>query len=247
MKETAGERDGLATEPPDDSAEELEIEAVAPGLSRELKRLLAMLAVGLCAFALFYLTPVGAIVRDVQQLRDYLQGDDLRAEIIYLLLVVTLVALGMPRLLFYGLGGVAFGFWQGLLLAQLGAVAGSYLTFMAIRHGGREWLMQRFGSHRFVGKAFRVRSSVKAVVIIRQLPISSVMINTGLALSQVTLRAFLLGTFIGYLPQGTIATLIGSGVVDATAAEGIGKLFMAAVVIFIGAAWLWRRRGKTGR
>ncbi len=154
------------------------------------------------------------------------------------------VALGAPRLIFYLLGGLAFGFWQGLLLAQVGAVAGSWLTFFAVRHGGRSWLQQRFGSHRLVGRAFRVRSSVKAVVMIRQLPLTSVMINGGLALSQVSTRVFLLGTFVGYLPQGVIAVLIGSGVVDERALEGFGKLLAAGVVLTLGAfmLWRWRRR-----
>jgi len=120
----------------------------------------------------------------------------------------VLVALGLPRLMFYVLGGLAFGFWQGLVLAQLGALAGSYITFCAVRSGGRGWLKERFGNHRLVGKAFRVRSSVKAVVLIRQLPLSSVMINSGLALSKVRARVFVLGTFIGYLPQGVIAALM---------------------------------------
>jgi uncharacterized membrane protein YdjX (TVP38/TMEM64 family) len=162
----------------------------------------------------------------------------------YAALVAVFVAIGMPRLVFYGLGGVAFGFWQGLLLAQIGSVVGSSVTFYAVRHGGRDWLKQKLGSHRFVGKAFHIRSSVKAVVLIRQLPISSIMINTGLALSQVTEADFLLGTFIGYLPQGVIATLIGSGVVDEKALDGAGKLTLVAVALLAGAAFLWHRKKK---
>ena len=150
---------------------------------------------------------------------DSRAGDDLWAEVVYVLLVIGLVAIGAPRLIFYVLGGLAFGFWLGLALAQVGAVIGSWLTFCAVRSGGRGWLQRRFGGHRFVGRAFHVRSSVKAVVMIRQLPLTSVMINGGLALSQVSARAFLLGTFIGYLPQGLIAALIGSGIVDEKAMD----------------------------
>lgn len=231
-----------ATEAIDNSAEEdIELESVAPGLSRELKRLLILLAAGLLIFSLFYFTPIGSIARDIHKLREFLQGDDLYAEMTYAALVAVFVAIGMPRLVFYGLGGVAFGFWEGLLLAQVGSIVGSSITFYAVRHGGRDWLKQKLGNHRFVGKAFHVRSSVKAVVLIRQLPISSIMINTGLALSQVTAQDFLVGTFIGYLPQGAIATLIGSGIVDQKAMDGIGKLVAAAVVLLIGAGFLWQR------
>jgi uncharacterized membrane protein YdjX (TVP38/TMEM64 family) len=225
--------------------DEIEIESVAPGFNKELRRLLALLAAAAAAFVLLYFTPVGAIVRDIHQLRAFLAGDDLWAETVYVLLVVGLVAIGAPRLIFYVLGGMAFGFWQGLLLAQVGAVIGSWLTFWAVRHGGRAWVERHLGGHRVLGRAFRVRSSVKAVMLIRQLPLTSVMINSGLALSQVSARAFLLGTFLGYLPQGVIAALIGSGVVDEKAMEGLGKLAAAGIVLLIGAFMLWRwRKGR---
>ena len=234
---------------PEGAEDDIELESVAPGFSKELRRLLLLLAAAAAAFILLYFTPVGAVVRDIHQLRAFLAGDDFWAELAYTLIVVGLVALGAPRLIFYVLGGLAFGFWQGLLLAQIGAVTGSWLTFCAVRQGGRGWLRQRFGSHRFVGKAFHVRSSVKAVVMIRQLPLTSVMINGGLALSQVSARVFLLGTFIGYLPQGIIAVLIGSGVVDERAVEGLGKLAAAGLGLGVGAflLWRWRRQGGGAR
>lgn len=236
---------GSGEDIPEGAEDDIALESVAPGFNKELRRLLILLAAAAAAFGLLYLTPFGGIVRDIQQLRAFLAGDDLWAEVVYVLLVVGLVALGAPRLIFYVLGGLAFGFWQGLVLAQIGAVTGSWITFWAVRHGGRAWFERTLGRHRLVGRAFRVRSSVRAVVLIRQLPLTSVMINGGLALSQVSARAFLLGTFIGYLPQGVIAALIGSGVVDEQAVEGLGKLAAAGIVLLLGAFMLWRwRRGK---
>ena len=232
---------------PEGPEDDIQLESVAPGFNKELRRLLILLAAAAAASGVRYLTPVGSVVRDVQQLRAFLAGDDLWAEVVYVLLVIGLVAIGAPRLIFYVLGGLAFGFWLGLALAQVGAVIGSWLTFCAVRSGGRGWLQRRFGGHRFVGRAFHVRSSVKAVVMIRQLPLTSVMINGGLALSQVSARAFLLGTFIGYLPQGLIAALIGSGIVDEKAMEGLGKLMAAGIVLLLGAFMLWRWRRRRGR
>lgn len=238
-----GNREAGMPEGPED---DIELESVAPGFSKELRRLLILLAIAAAAFVLLYFTPVGEITRDIHKLRAFLAGDDFWAEATYAAIVTALVALGAPRLIFYVLGGLAFGFWQGLLLAQVGSLVGSYITFCAVRSGGRGWLKERFGNHRFVGKAFRVRSSVKAVALIRQLPISSVMINSGLALSQVNSRVFLVGSFLGYLPQGVIATLIGSGVVDERAMDGLGKLVAAGIVLMVGAFLLWRWRRKGG-
>lgn len=234
---------------PGEAGEEVELAAVAPGLSRELRKLLSLLAAGAAIFCLFYFTPLGGFAGDIHRMRAFLRSDDhLWDEASYAGLTTLFVALGVPRLVFYGLGGLAFGFWQGLLLAQTGAVLGSYLTFRAVRSGGRGWFRQRFGSHRFVGKAFHVRSSIKSVVLIRQLPLSSVMITGGLALSQISTRDFMIGSFVGYLPQGVIATLIGSGMVDENALDGFGQLAAAGIVLASGAAllWRWRRSADTG-
>lgn len=233
---------------PEIDEEAIELASVEPGLSRELRRLLTLLAAAAAIFALLYFTPLGGLLRDVQQIRAFLKGDDLWAELSFAGIVAVLVSIGMPRLIFYGIGGLAFGFWQGLLFAQCGSLLGSWLTFFAVRHGGRGWLMAKFGEHRLVKKAFRVKSSIKAVALIRQLPLHGLMITGGLALSQVSTPTFLLGTFIGYLPQGVIACLIGSGMVDEQAMAGFGKLVVAATVLVIAAALLkrWRRQRARG-
>ena len=232
---------------PDIDEDALELSSVEPGLSRELKKLLTLLLGAAALFLLVYSTPISSLLHDVQQIRAFLKGDDLWAEVMFAGIVIVLVSIGMPRLIFYGIGGLAFGFWQGLLLAQMGSLAGSFLTFFAVRHGGRDWLMAKFGEHRLMKKAFRVKSSIKAVALIRQLPLHGLMITGGLALSQVGARVFLLGTFIGYLPQGVIATLIGSGMMDEQALAGFGKLIVAATVLLVGAALLRRWQKQRGR
>lgn len=228
---------------PELDEEALSLAAVEPGLEREIRRLALFLAVACAAFALVYFTPLAAIVRDVEHIRAYLAGDDLLAELSFVGLVALFVAVGVPRLMFYGVAGLAFGFWPGLLLAQTGALLGSWLSFFAIRHGGRGWLHQRFGAHRLFKKAFRVRSSVKAVALVRQLPLHGLMITAALALSEVRTRTFLLGSFLGFLPQGAIATLIGSGLVAAEAMSGFMQLFIAAAALLLAVAWLkrWRK------
>lgn len=246
MTEPAGQG-ASADELPEIDDEHIELAAVESGLSKELRRLLILLAGAGAVFLLFYFTPLGAIARDVQQIRAFLKGDDLWAELLFTAMVTALVAIGIPRLMFYGVGGLAFGFWPGLLFAQLGALLGAWLTFFAIRHGGRDWLLSRFGEHRFMKKALRVKSSVKAVALIRQLPLHGLMITGGLALSQVSVPAFLIGTFLGYLPQGVIATLIGSGLLDERAMDGFVKLVVAGTVVLIGSLLLRRWQKKRGR
>ncbi|MBL8503839.1 MAG: hypothetical protein JNL78_10405, partial [Rhodocyclaceae bacterium] len=76
---------------PEGPEDDIQLESVAPGFNKELRRLLILLAAAAAAFGVLYFTPVGSVVRDVQQLRAFLAGDDLWAEVVYVLLVIGLV------------------------------------------------------------------------------------------------------------------------------------------------------------
>jgi uncharacterized membrane protein YdjX (TVP38/TMEM64 family) len=81
-----------------------------------------------------------------------------------------------------------------------------------------------------------------AVIMVRQLPISNVFINVGLALSRVRSQAFVLGTLIGFLPQGVIACLIGSGLADGDALQGVAQIVMAIVLAIVIGVWAYLRQ-----
>lgn len=211
----------------------------------EIRRLLALFVLGACAVFLLHATPLRALLGDVQELRLLLEGDDWWAEFMYLCGVVCLVALGAPRLIFYVVGGIAFDFWEGLILAQVGTVVGSFITFQVVRWGGKEWVLRRYGERRLFRRTFLKPASVEAVALIRQLPITGVVINIGLALGHVTVPRFLLGSFIGFLPQGVIATLVGSGLADDQFIQGLGQILVAALIALAVALLIWRHaRGK---
>ena len=49
------------------------------------------------------------------------------------------------------------------------------------------------------------------VALLRMLPVSNLVVSFALALGRVDSRTFLLGSLIGYLPQGVVAVFVGSG------------------------------------
>ena len=147
---------------------------------------------------------------------------------------------GVPRLLFCALAGFAFGFWQGLLWSTLGSLLGSFVAFRAARWGGREWLTERFGKNRFFGRIVHAKPTIASVVLIRMLPVSNGIINLGLALSKVRNRAFVFGSIIGFLPQGVVAVIVGSGVAQDVPWAGAVQLGVAAVLL--AGIWVWTLR-----
>ena len=64
------------------------------------------------------------------------------------------------------------------------------------------------------------------------LPVSNVIINVGLALSHVGTRAFLLGSLLGFLPQGVVADIIRSGLAEDVPWAGAQQIGQPGVHLF---------------
>lgn len=190
---------------------------------------------------LLHLTPLGGLLKDFHRLRTLLDEGDVWAELVFVPLVALGVAVGTPRLIFYGLGGVAFGFGKGLLLAQVGTLAGAYATYLFVRWAGRDWINAWLTRHPSAGKVLAAPPSIWSVLMARQLPIGGLVINVGLGCSAVAPRHFLVGSFFGFLPAGVVATLIGSGLVEDRAWESVGQLLVAAILVLLSAVWLGRK------
>ena len=201
-----------------------------------------LLAVGLI---LVYLTPLKDILDQARDLSIKLQNAGPSAPLIYTLAVTLLVAAGCPRLWLCPLGGLAFGFWEGLLWTQTGSLAGSYLAFLFFRWAGRDWAITT--RPRFSRLAQMIeRGGIGSVIIIRQLPLPGLSSNIILALAGVGQGAFLLGSAVGHLPAAIPATLAGSGLAQASLTQSLAYI-LAAAVIFTGLALTVRNFLKKSR
>lgn len=153
--------------------------------------------------------------------------------------IAGLVALGFPRLILCGLAGAAYGAIPGVVISQVGSTFGAYANFLLVRCCGpfakakevrekKRW-QQLIEHHAFWG-----------VVLARQLPVSGLVVNALLALTSVRHGTFLLGSFLGFLPEGLIAVLLGSGVGKEKVSHAIMHIVIA--VVFVIAIIFWRRR-----
>ena len=70
---------------------------------------------------------------------------DLQATVSFVLIGSLLIMIGTPRLIFFTLGGLSFGFASGLLFSLAACLTGSHLTFRAARWVGHDWIRIRFG------------------------------------------------------------------------------------------------------
>ncbi len=212
------------------------------GISVNPLRLLILI---LCAAAVLTLHHFGPLQNPFLSVRNLLTGMESGPAVTglaFFFLTFIMVALGVPRLIFFTLGGIIFSFWPGLLLAMAGTLAGAYTTFVFVRWCGLDRVKARYGDTAFFRNIVPGGASAKSVFFVRQLPLSCVFVNVALALSPVRTGAFISGSLLGFLPQGIVAALIGSGIAGEELREGFGKLLAAALLIFAIMFFSWQLR-----
>jgi uncharacterized membrane protein YdjX (TVP38/TMEM64 family) len=200
---------------------------------------LIMLAIVAAAFTFIYFTSVRNYLGNVQTVKLWLLSLGWVGPAVWMGIVFALVAAGTPRLLFCPIGGLAFGFWYGLLWTQAATLAGYYVLFLFVRWGGQDFVLRHWPRVGQFGKHFRGPSEALTVFAVRQLPISGLMINFFLALSPIRHGHFLLGTTFGILPTAIPFTLVASGMFKLTGRNT--PLYMAAAVgiFLVVCAMMW--------
>ncbi len=155
--------------------------------------------------------------------------------------------IGMPRQIISFLGGYAFGFAAGTLLALVGTTIGCILSFFYSRFMGRDLVTSRFPGRVRNIDGFLSDNPFSMTLLIRLLPVGSNLVTCLAAgVSSVGAIPFIIGSAIGYIPQTAIFALIGSGInIDPGLRIGISiGLFVISGVLGV---YLYRknRRGKT--
>ena len=194
------------------------------------KPLIILMALG-AAFTLTYFTPARKYLGNIQAIKYWLLSLGWVGPAAWMGIVFGLVAGGMPRLLFCPIGGLAFGFWRGLLWTQAATLAGYYAFFLFVRWGGQHFVLKHWPRVRRIKAHFHGHSAALLVFAMRQIPISGVIINLFLGLSPVRHHHFLLGTAFGILPQAIPFTLVASGIFKINARNT--PLYTGAAVGFL--------------
>jgi uncharacterized membrane protein YdjX (TVP38/TMEM64 family) len=234
----------LNTAAPDDMQDDTLVPDIEQVARNTLRKLLTLLGIGAGLLLVIHFTPFGEHVRSWDTLAEVFKAGGGEAQIYYVAISTLLIMAGTPRLLFCTLGGFAFGFWEGLLWSTCSSLIGSFITFRAARWGGRAWLAERFGRHRFFARIVHAKPTVASVALIRMLPVSNVIINVGLALSHVGNRAFAVGSVLGFMPQGIVAVIIGSGMAENVPWAGAAQFGFAGVLLLAIFGWTLKRRRK---
>lgn len=159
--------------------------------------------------------------------------------IAFVLAVVVLEVLWMPRSWGLVAAGVLFGPVVGAALALVADMAGALVCFLLGRGGARQWvtglLERRPKIHRAV-TLLAERRGVVAVAILRVVPVAHyTAISYASGVAGVPVAAFLLGNFLGILPYGLLIPFVGHAALDPTSPEFLIGLVVVALCVLLSA------------
>jgi uncharacterized membrane protein YdjX (TVP38/TMEM64 family) len=155
----------------------------------------------------------------------HVRGHGIPGELLFLMTGWLLTSVGLSRQLLAFLGGYAFGFLPGVLLATVATIAGCITTFYIARHLLRNFLLQQFTGRLHRVARFIRENTLSMTVLIRLLPLgSNGVVNIAAGVSGARSLPFFLGSALGYLPQTLIFALVGSG-------TGVNQYWQVAVAM----------------
>ena len=209
----------------------------------------AMLVLGLVVACLvaIYLSPLHTMLlpSGLQPLREELAKAGPLGPLLFGVGAALLVAVGAPRLWFAAAAGLLFGWLGGAVLAQVSTVVGCMLNFAWGRWLAKDLLARRQAPRLQRLLAALGRAPIATNVAVRLCPVGNCFaFNLLLAASPVSPRDFLIGTFLGTLPETVAVALFG----DSAHKGSVGLVLAgAALMAALTAVSLWiarsRRRG----
>ena len=169
------------------------------------------------------------------------RGKGIPGELLYVAVGGLVTAVAVPRHIVSFLGGYAFGFGLGTLLALAATEIGCVLVFFYGRFIGRPLVSERLRARVRRIEEFLAANPFSMTLLIRLLPVGNNFATCLAAgVTHVPARPFLLGSLLGYAPQTMVFALAGSGIeMGANFRVALAALFF--VVSGAIGIWLYRR------
>ena len=168
------------------------------------------------------------------------------ANIALLLVILSLAtACALPRQIAALIAGINFGATIGAITALSAATIGCIITFSVSRFLLSERITDRYPTQLAKLSAFLCQQTFIKTIIIRLLPAgSNFLTNIVAGVSKVSMKSYVSGSFIGFIPQMVIFSLAGSGIRLGAQTEMLasGILFLIALLL---SAYLYRQHKKS--
>ena len=138
-------------------------------------------------------------------------------------------SIGLPRQIAALVAGINLGALLGVIVATLAATLGCLITFNVSRYLLSKKITHKYPKQLAKLSAFLSEQTFLKAIVIRILPLGSNFLTNIIAgVSKVSMRAYVSGSFVGFIPQMVIFSLAGSGI-----RLGAQNELMASGILFI--------------
>ncbi len=183
-----------------------------------------------------------ALSGDVQRMAEVLQSYGPWAMVISFVLDVLINALGfLPSIFFSTANGLLFGVVPGIIISWLAETVGVVLSFMIMRYILRDTAHKVIEKSEFLLKVddFSGKNGLIVMLFARAIPYFPSGIITALgAISQISLRDYIIANLVGKLPSTALEVIVGHDAV--LLQDNLGRLtvviLIASVIYFL----LWK-------
>jgi uncharacterized membrane protein YdjX (TVP38/TMEM64 family) len=177
-----------------------------------LKLLALLILVGI-GWYLLKKTPLGASLQDYGWVRLKIAQSGAWGGVVFIAAGALLTVIGLPRMALSVVAGIVFGFLQGFAWALLAALLGAVVTFYLARALGRDFLAGRLPENARKYETLLCEHAFFTILAIRFFPAGhNTVTNLVAGVSSMRAIPFFLGTFLGYIPQTAIFSMMGSGI-----------------------------------
>ena len=169
---------------------------------------------------------------NVEHLRQHFQGRGLRGWLAFTGFGALVSSVGIPRLWVSAGAGMLYGALEGTIVGQIASLLGAILNFFFARLLLRGPIKRRMPARMKVWYDRFNEDGFRYLLYLRLFPLSNAMVTNLIGgISRIKLSAFLLATFIGYLPLTIVFALFGSSAAKQNWLQlAIGGVFFLIVV-----------------
>ncbi len=179
---------------------------------------------------------------DVQRMAEVLQSYGPWAMVISFVLDVLINALGfLPSIFFSTANGLLFGVVPGIIISWLAETVGVVLSFMIMRYILRDTAHKVIEKSEFLLKVddFSGKNGLVMMLFARSIPYFPSGIITALgAISQISLRDYIIANLIGKFPSTALEVVVGHDTV--LLQDNLGRLAVVVLVATVIYFLLWK-------
>ena len=167
----------------------------------------------LVAAALVVVAKYFGLQQGIRRVLQWIHDLGPAAPLAYIAFYAIACVFAIPGSLLTLAGGFLFGIGRGIVFVSIGATLGATLAFLVGRYLLRGWVVEKVGHNpKFQALDDAVaREGWKMVLLMRLCPIFPFGVtNYGLSVSRVTVREYVVASWIGMLPAMLVLVYIGS-------------------------------------